>query len=248
MKYLNTIAAKFVDRPNRFIAHVELADGSVETVHVKNTGRCRELLLPGVEVILQDAYKVPTQENNCSTNIVSNYNIERKTRYDLIAVNKQGRGWINIDSQVPNKVVNEWLSDNNEMFPGLTLVRPEYKYGDSRFDFYLEERLINVDRRILMEVKGCTLEREGIGYFPDAPTERGVKHLKELSEAISKGYECYIVFVVAMNNIRTVKANVDMHSEFGEALDEAVRSGVRVINLVCNVTNDEIKAIEAVTG
>ena len=150
MKYREIADGIFVDRPNRFIAHVGV-NGAVETVHVKNTGRCKELLLPGTAVRLE----------------VSD-NPKRKTKYDLVAVHKQGLGWVNMDSQAPNKVVGEWLSKQ-----GFDLVRPEFAYGKSRIDFYMEKG----ERKYLLEVKGCTLEVGGIGYFPDAPTERGVKHL-----------------------------------------------------------------------
>ena len=146
----------FLDRPNRFIAHVDV-NGTVETVHVKNTGRCRELLLPGAAVRLE----------------VSD-NPKRKTKYDLVAVRKQKLGWVNMDSQAPNKVVGEWLSKQE-----FDLVRPEFAYGKSRIDFYMEKG----EQKYLLEVKGCTLEVGGIGYFPDAPTERGVKHLHELAQA-----------------------------------------------------------------
>lgn len=161
MKYNKTIQAKFIDRPNRFIAHVEV-DGQVETVHVKNTGRCRELLLPGATVILSVAD-----------------NPDRKTKYDLIAVYKEGIGLINMDSQAPNVVVGEYLAGCND----ITFIKPEYKYGDSRIDFYFEKG----DMKCLMEVKGVTLERDGICYFPDAPTERGVKHIRELLKAKEEG-------------------------------------------------------------
>lgn len=242
MRYINTLTAKFIDRPNRFIAHVELNDGSIETVHVKNTGRCRELLIPGVEVVIQDAYSdtmvdIIRKANQC---IISNYNPERKTRYDLISVYKKNMGWINIDSQVPNKVVNEWLHCDNHLFNNLTFIKPEYKYGDSRVDFYLEDETKEGIKKILMEVKGCTLEIGGKGYFPDAPTKRGAKHLKELSDAVKKGYDCYLVFVIAMNGIDEVHANVEMDPDFGEALEKAKRSGVKVINLPCLVTGETI--------
>ena len=154
MKYSNVVEARFINRPNRFIAHVEL-DGQIETVHVKNTGRCKELLLPGAKVILERSD-----------------NLTRKTRYDLIAVYKEPIGLINMDSQAPNKVVKEWLEGQD-----FDYVKPEYTYGKSRIDFYMEKQ----GKRYLMEVKGCTLEKEGIGYYPDAPTERGIKHLHELA-------------------------------------------------------------------
>lgn len=219
MKYRNIIEGKFIDRPNRFIAHVQVGS-EIHTVHVKNTGRCRELLLPGVRVILQDC---------CSE--------KRKTRYDLIGVWKDKLGWVNIDSQAPNAVVKEWLEAENGIFGRLDRIKPEYKFGESRIDFYLEKD----DRKILMEVKGCTLEIDGEGYFPDAPTERGVKHLNELAEAVTKGYECYIAFVIAMEGVETVHPNVKTHPEFGEALEKAIAAGVKVLYLSCRVEPDELK-------
>ena len=218
MTYRNTILGKFIDRPNRFIAYVEI-DGRVETVHVKNTGRCRELLYEGVQVVLEE----------CN-------NPNRKTGYDLIAVYKESLGWVNIDSQVPNKIAGEWLESGNSPFGKIDFIKPEYVYGNSRIDFYLECGM----RKILIEVKGCTLERNGIGYFPDAPTERGVKHLKELSKAAGLGFECYILFVIAMPGVTRVYPETDIHPEFGAALNEAKAAGVRQINLPCNVTPCEI--------
>ena len=213
MKYEETCHAKFLDRPNRFIAHVELS-GKTETVHVKNTGRCRELLLPGADVILSHSGN-PT----------------RKTAYDLIAVYKEGLGLVNIDSQAPNAVVKEWL-----LSQGFDVVRPEYRYGDSRIDFYMEKD----DRKYLMEVKGCTLERDGIGYFPDAPTERGVKHLHELAKAGSEGYQAYLAFAIQMEGVTKVLPNVDTHPEFGEALEAAEAAGVQVLYLPCRVEEDAL--------
>ena len=221
MKYQNTISAKFVDRPNRFIAHVDI-NGKAETVHVKNTGRCKELLLPGVEVTL-------AQSENPS----------RKTRYDLISVYKNNMGWINIDSQAPNVAVREWLDSKPEPFGDLTLIHPEYTYGNSRVDFYLECG----ERRIFIEVKGCTLEINKLGYFPDAPTERGVKHLRELSGAVKEGYECYLAFVIAMNGITKVLPNLETHPEFGTALDEAEKAGVKILYLPCDVKPAELTII-----
>ena len=218
MKYQNTIPAKFIDRPNRFIAHVDI-DGKIETVHVKNTGRCKELLLPGVEVIL-----------------ALSDNPSRKTKYDLISVYKNGIGWINIGSQAPNVVMKEWLESKPELFKHITLLRPEYTYGNSRVDFYLECG----ERKIFIEVKGCTLEIDRVGYFPDAPTERGVKHLHELTGAVKDGYECYIAFVIAMNGIAKVLPNTQTHPEFGVALDEAVKNGVKILYLPCEVKPDEL--------
>lgn len=216
MQYLNTLKAIFLERPNRFIAYVDIC-GRRETVHVKNTGRCRELLIPGTEVILEHSD-----------------NTSRKTAYDLIAVYKKNVGLINIDSQAPNKVVKEWLSEKyGEYF---SFVKPEHTYGSSRIDFYME----NERNRYLMEVKGCTLEIDGIGYFPDAPTERGVKHLYELIKAAREGYKAYAAFVIQMEGIRKVLPNISTHPEFGEALSKAESEGVRIIYLPCKVMEDEL--------
>ncbi|MGI6081004.1 MAG: DNA/RNA nuclease SfsA [Candidatus Avilachnospira sp.] len=217
MNYSNIVRAEFVSRPNRFIAYVDI-EGKREKVHVKNTGRCRELLIPGVEVILEHSD-----------------NPERKTAYDLIAVYKEGLGLINIDSQAPNRVVGEWLAEK-----GIELIKPEYTYGSSRIDFYMEEE----GKRILMEVKGCTLEREKIGYFPDAPTERGVKHLNELKRAAKEGYLAYVAFVIQMEGIREVRPNIETHAAFGEALREAKEAGVHEILLPCTVREDRLEIDE----
>ena len=214
MKYENTIQGKFHSRPNRFIAHVWL-DGKLETVHVKNTGRCRELLLPDVPVILQKSD-----------------NPARKTKYDLISVYKENLGWVNIDSQAPNKVMKEWLLKQN-----YTLVRPEYTYGNSRLDFYMEKG----NEKYLMEVKGCTLEIDGVGYFPDAPTERGIKHLNELAGAAGEGFTSIAAFVIQMEGIHEVRANVATHKEFGEALERAKEAGVTVVCMECRVTEDTLE-------
>jgi sugar fermentation stimulation protein A len=219
MKYTNQYPAIFISRPNRFIATVDI-EGTIETVHVKNTGRCRELLIPGVKVMLEKSN-----------------NPDRKTKYDLVMVYKENLGWVNIDSQMPNALVREWLESEPEEFSGLTLIKPEYTYGDSRVDFYLERG----DEKILIEVKGVTLEIDGIGYFPDAPTERGVKHIRELIKARREGYEAYIAFVIQMNGIKEVRANMNTHREFGVALEEAQKAGVKVLMLECNVSENEIK-------
>ena len=211
MKYQNMTGGIFLDRPNRFIAHVEV-DGHIETVHVKNTGRCRELLLPGAEVWLT----APGTEG-------------RKTKYDLIAVRKSNGLMINIDSQAPNTVVHEWLKKQQ-----YDLIRPEYTYGDSRIDFYLERG----SERTLMEVKGCTLEVDGTGYFPDAPTARGVKHLHELSKALTDGYRAVLAFVIQMEGITEVRPNIQTHPEFGTAFEEAKAAGVRILFLPCHVEPD----------
>ena len=211
MKYPNVTKASFIDRPNRFVAHVAL-DGRVETVHVKNTGRCQELLLPGADVWLTE----PDTPG-------------RKTRYDLIAVRKQNGLLINIDSQAPNKVVREWL-DNQDW----DRVVPEYTYGASRIDFLLERK----EEKTLMEVKGCTLEVDGIGYFPDAPTERGVKHLRELARAVSQGYHAVLAFAIQMNGIAEVRPNTATHPEFGTAMREAREAGVEILYLPCYMEPD----------
>lgn len=214
MRYKHIIHGKFHSRPNRFIAKVWV-EGKLETVHVKNTGRCRELLLPDAQVILE---------------ISDNPN--RKTKYDLIGVYKEKLGWVNIDSQAPNRVVKEWLEKQ-----GYTYIKPEYTYGASRIDFYMERD----GQRYLMEVKGCTLEIDGIGYFPDAPTERGVKHLRELAGAAQEGFRCYVAFVIQMEGVNEVRANVETHKEFGEALDAARAAGVKVLCLGCRVTEDTLE-------
>lgn len=216
MRYQNTVKGIFHSRPNRFIAKVWL-DGKLETVHVKNTGRCRELLLPDTPVILQKSD-----------------NPNRKTKYDLISVYKSNLGWVNIDSQAPNRVVREWLMEQP-----YTLIKPEYTYGDSRLDFYMEKG----EEKYLMEVKGCTLEIDGIGYFPDAPTERGVRHLKELSKAAAMGYHCIAAFVISMEGVHEVRANVDTHREFGEALESAKNAGVTLAFFECRVTEDTLEII-----
>ena len=217
MKYLKTLQAKFIDRPNRFIAHVDL-NGIVETVHVKNTGRCKELLIKGVTVILEESD-----------------NESRKTKYDLIAVYKENFGLINIDSQAPNKVAKEWLESKD-----YTYIKPEYTYGNSRIDFYMEKD----DRKYLMEVKGCTLERDGIGYFPDAPTERGVKHIYELIKAKEDGYEVSLAFVIQMEGVNEVLPNIETHLEFGVAIDDAKKAGVNIVFIKCRVYENRLEYIE----
>lgn len=220
MRYPDIVEGKFIDRPNRFVAHVEI-HGHPETVHVKNTGRCRELLLPGSRVILNHSD-----------------NPSRKTAYDLVAVYKESLGLVNIDSQAPNQVMKEWLSAQ-----GFDVIHPEYTYGNSRMDFYME-RLTdarNTPERYLLEVKGCTLEKEEIGYFPDAPTLRGVKHLHELTKAASEGYHAMLAFVISMPEVTKVLPNVDTHPEFGEALAEARAAGVQILELPCAVTEDGLE-------
>ena len=213
MNYENIVPGVFLKRPNRFIAEVEI-DGRKETVHVKNTGRCRELLVPGCEVWLT-APGTPG----------------RKTKYDLVVVRKSTGVLFNIDSQAPNKVVKEWLSTQ-----GFDRVIPEYTFGDSRIDFYMEKG----DERFLMEVKGCTLEFDGIGYFPDAPTERGVKHIRELIKAKARGYRTALAYVIQMEGVSEVRPHREMHSEFGEAIDDAINAGVEILFLRCKVEPDKL--------
>ena len=216
MKYNNITKAIFIKRPNRFIAEVDI-DGHREIVHVKNTGRCKELLVPGCEVWL-NAPGTP----------------DRKTRYDLVAVRKNTGVLFNIDSQAPNKVVKEWLDRQD-----YDKVVPEYTYGDSRIDFYMEK----AGEPYLMEVKGCTLEFDGIGYFPDAPTERGVKHLRELAKAARTGIKARLAFVIQMDGISEVRPNITTHPEFGTALSEAKEAGVEVLFLKCHVEPDLLEII-----
>ncbi len=216
MIYDNIARAKFIRRPNRFIAEVEIG-GRKETVHVKNTGRCKELLLPGREVWLT-APGTP----------------DRKTKYDLVAVRKDNGILFNIDSQAPNKVAKEWLQSQD-----YDVVIPEYVYGDSRIDFYMERGA----EKYLMEVKGCTLEIDGVGYFPDAPTQRGVKHVRELIKAKKAGYHAMLAFVIQMDGVSEVRPNVETHPEFGVALEEARNAGVEIRFLRCHVEPNSLKVI-----
>ena len=213
MKYHAITEGRFLDRPNRFVAHVCI-DSVTHTVHVKNTGRCKELLLPGAVVRLERSD-----------------NPNRKTQYDLVAVLKEGLGWVNIDSQAPNQVVKEWLETQRFDF-----IKPEYTYGKSRVDFYMERG----DQKYLLEVKGCTLEIDGIGYFPDAPTVRGVKHLRELTQAQSAGYQCAVAFVIQMPGITEVRPNITTQPEFGAAWDDAVKAGVKILFLPCSIGRDTL--------
>ena len=197
-------------------------EGKTETVHVKNTGRCKELLIPGSEVWLT-APGTPG----------------RKTKYDLVAVRKSTGVLFNIDSQAPNKAAKEWLGKQ-----GFTKVVPEYKYGDSRIDFYMERALSdNETERYLMEVKGCTLEFDGIGYFPDAPTERGVKHIHELIKAKKEGFKAALAYVIQMDGVTEVRPNINTHPEFGEAIEEAKKAGVKIIFLPCHVEPDSMEIL-----
>lgn len=213
MKYGTVVPGRFLARPNRFIAHVEL-DGQTQICHVKNTGRCRELLVPGARVYLEDFGP----------------DTKRKTRYDLIAVEK-GSLLINMDSQAPNKAVEEFLRAGG-LWESPTLVRPETKWGNSRFDFYLEQG----ERKAFLEVKGVTLEQEGLALFPDAPTQRGVKHLEELTAAAAAGFEAYVLFLIQMKGVHTFRPNWELHPQFGQALVQAAQAGVHVLAYDCRVT------------
>ena len=222
MIYNNIKKAKFISRPNRFIANIEL-NGNTEICHVKNTGRCKELLTDDATIFVQEFD-----------------NLSRKTKFDLISVYKGDR-LINIDSQVPNKVFHEWVKDSG-LFENITLIKPEYKYGNSRFDFYIE----TLEKKIFVEIKGVTLEENGVVLFPDAPTIRGVKHLNELINSIDDGYEAYVVFIVQMKDVRYFTPNINTHKEFGETLSLAQKKGVNVLALDCDVTEDSIIAGEFV--
>lgn len=220
MIYDKVIHGIFVDRPNRFIAEV-LIDGIPTRCHVKNTGRCKEILVPGTEVILS----------------VSD-NPSRSTKYDLIAARKNGR-LINIDSQAPNMVVKESFS----RICGYDKLVPEYTFGNSRFDFYAESN----GKRIFAEVKGVTKEHDNIVCFPDAPTERGLKHVRELTDLSVAGEECYIILIVQMENVRYFIPDYGIHREFGIALKKASESGVHVMAYDCKVTEDSITLNKPVT-
>lgn len=222
MKYNNIREGIFRERPNRFIAFVTI-DGKTETCHVKNTGRCRELLVPGAKVYLEKST-----------------NPNRKTAYDLIAVEK-GKLLINMDSQIPNGAAEEWMRRGN-LFPQDALVQREKTYGNSRFDIYAEYG----KRRAFVEVKGVTLEEDGIVRFPDAPTARGVKHVMELVECIRDGYEAYLLFVIQMKGVKWFEPNTVTHPEFAQALIEAEKAGVKILAYDCVVTADSIAIDEQV--
>jgi len=216
MKYERMEIGRFIERPNRFIAYVEIA-GQQETVHVKNTGRCKELLQPGAAVYVQKAD-----------------NPGRKTQWDLISV-KKGDRVINMDSQIPNKVAQEWI-EAGHLFEGVTLIKPEVSYQNSRFDLYVECG----ERKIFIEVKGVTLEEDGVVRFPDAPSERAVKHVQELVKAVKEGYEAYIFFVIQMADIRYFTPHAKMQPAFGEALKEAREAGVNILAYECDVEPDRL--------
>ena len=223
MRYTQIAQGTFLARPNRFIALVKL-EGRQEVCHVKNTGRCRELLVPGAAVYLEKSG-----------------NPARKTAYDLIAV-KKGERLINMDAQAPNRVFEEWVAQG-KFLPNLRSIRPEFTYGDSRFDFRLETE---EGRVCLAEVKGVTLEEDGFARFPDAPTERGVKHIRELQKAAETGLDACLFFVVQMEGIRSVAPNDDTHPAFGEALREAAAHGVQVLARGCRVEPDLLELAEEI--
>ncbi|MGN0423008.1 MAG: A/G-specific adenine glycosylase [Lachnospiraceae bacterium] len=222
MIYDRMVPGTFLERPNRFIAYVEI-EGRKETVHVKNTGRCAELLQTGARVYLQESE-----------------NPGRKTKWDLIAVEKGSR-MINMDSQIPNKVVKEWL-EAGHLFENITRIQTEYTYGSSRFDLYVEAD----GKRIFIEVKGVTLEQDGVVRFPDAPSDRAVKHVEELKAAVKEGYEAYVFFVIQMKDVRYFTPNMDTHPAFGEALRDAARAGVHVLAYDCEVSSDRIAIADKV--
>lgn len=221
MHYEKIVSGVFISRPNRFIARI-IINGKEKIVHVKNTGRCRELLIPGVKVYLEDF------DGRMGS---------RKLRYSLIAVEKicpdnNGKTLlINMDSQAPNKVVGEWLSTQN-----YTFIKPEYVFGSSRIDFYMERN----DEKFLLEVKGCTLESDGHCFFPDAPTERGIKHIEELISAKEKGINSAILFLVQMEEAKDFAPNDETHRAFGDALRLAKKKGVRILCYNCTVSPDTL--------
>lgn len=217
MIYENILPAIFVDRPNRFIAHVEL-NGRLEVCHVKNTGRCRELLIPGCRVYVQHQPS-PT----------------RKTAYDLIAVEK-GERLLNMDANAPNRVFNEYVRAGR-FLRGWSVIRPETTHGDSRFDFYLE----SPGHRLFAEVKGVTLEDDGVMRFPDAPTERGVKHLEGLARCVQEGYEAWAVFVIQTENVRWMEPNRRTHPAFADAMRQAAQAGVHLLALDCHTEPDRLE-------
>ena len=229
MIYENIRRAVFLDRPNRFIANIEI-DGRREVCHVKNTGRCRELLEPGAAVLVQDA------RQSGSAGIPP----ARKTKYDLISVWK-GERLINMDAAAPNRVFAEWVRSGG-LFRNVALIKPEYRFGDSRFDFYIEAD----GRRNIAEIKGVTLEEEGVARFPDAPTERGVRHLRGLISSLKSGYDAYAVFIIQMKGVRYMEPNWKTHPAFGIALRDAKQAGVNVLAVDCRVTEDSITAADFV--
>jgi len=235
MNYKNIVQGKFISRPNRFIANVEI-DGEVETVHVKNTGRCKELLVTGATVYLERASES-----------------SRKTKYDLVAVIKEKDDGmpilINMDSQAPNAAAAEWikgivskLNDSTEYS-----VRTEVKYGNSRIDLCVEHSVTGAQtEKTFIEVKGVTLEENGIALFPDAPTERGIKHIRELEKCVKEGNEAYILFVIQMKGMTEFRPNEQTHKEFADALRHAAKAGVKIIARDCIVTPDSMEIDEKI--
>lgn len=226
MKYKNIVEGKFISRPNRFIAHVEI-EGLEHVVHVKNTGRCKELLQPKATVYLEKSDN-PT----------------RKTLYDLVSV-KKGERIVNMDSQLPNGLVEEWLRESDDarkIFGDISYIKREKTYGKSRFDLYVESD----NRKIFIEVKGVTLENDNVVSFPDAPTERGIKHLNELICALEDGYETYVFFVVQMEGVDFFTPAWDKHKAFGDALVNAHNKGVKVLAYDCKVSEDEVRINQSV--
>ncbi len=223
MKYNNIVRGTFLSRPNRFTAVVDI-DGSTTVCHVKNTGRCLELLVRGCEVFLEKSS-----------------NPERKTMYDVVAVMKGDR-CVNIDSIAPNVAVGEWLR-KGALIPEPQIVKPEFTYKTSRFDYYVGTQ---DSRQCFVEVKGVTLENDGVVMFPDAPTERGVKHLKELMDCVKEGFEAYVVFVVQMKNVKYFTPNTQTHKEFADTLKLCAKSGVNVVCVDCNVTPDSMEIADFV--
>ena len=222
MKYKNIVKGRFISRQNRFIAKCEI-DGREETVHVKNTGRLKELLICG-----------------CNAYFEKSGNPNRKTAYDLIAIENVQSDLIqmvNIDSQIANAVAEEWLR-KSVLFSESAVVRREVKYGGSRFDLYIEDG----DRKAFMEVKGVTLRNGDTAMFPDAPTQRGVKHIKELITAVKSGYEAYILFVIQMKGVNRFTPNAATHKDFATALTNAKNEGVNILAVDCMVTKDAIEA------
>ncbi len=215
MQYKTVISATFCSRPNRFIAHC-LIDGKETVCHVKNTGRCKELLIPG-----------------CRVFVTPGENPARKTPYDLIGVEKDGE-IINIDSACPNQAVAKWLPT---FLPKGAIIRPETKFGNSRMDFYAKAD----GQEFLIEVKGVTLKQNGVALFPDAPTTRGVRHLQELTKAVKQGYTCYVLFVIQMKGVTRFSPNRQTDPNFADALKQAVDAGVKVMALDCKVTPTEME-------
>ena len=218
MNYKNIHCGKFISRPNRFIANVEI-DGQVQVCHVKNTGRCRELLVPGCRVYLEKSD-----------------NPHRKTLYDLVAVEK-GERLINMDSQAPNKAVGEWLEKTVPFGTDMS-VYPETAFGNSRLDFCIKSN--KTDRTIFLEVKGCTLENDGVVLFPDAPTERGVKHIGELCRCAEQGFGAVVFILVQMSDVKYFTPNYTTHPQFGEALKKAKELGVLLLCYDSVVTPNSI--------